>query len=167
MSLHEIVGTGRDEFLACAELALPCPAAQTLEGRKTVLIDRVDITPGAVAVQGRLRATWTYQVAEVVQDDGQTAGPLWAVTGEAGFTRLIPVTGAAPGMNCRVTEAHVSADASQMVSATCIAERSLVVIAVVVTTRREGPGRPPSVVAAPHKGRIIGPNPPSRAGKGG
>lgn len=165
-SLTAIVGTGHDEFLLTAELALPRPAAHLLEGRKTVLIDQVDITLGSLLLQGRLRAAWTYQVAEICQD-GLISGPVWSTSADIGFVRHMAVAGARPGMDCRVLKAHVSADASLLPTPTVIGERSVLVISVEVTTAREMPPPVPTVVAAPHKGRIIGHLPPPGAGKPG
>lgn len=143
-SLTRIVGTGRDEFLLSHDLPLPRPAALVLEARKTVLIDRTDLTPGSVLLQGRLRAVWIYQVAET-----PTGGPLWSSTADIPFNVLLRVPVAKPGMGCRVVEAHVTADASEVPGPETIRDRSLVAVTVELTDQVDvaTPEPRPNVVA--------------------
>ena len=153
-SLTRIVGTGRDEFLLSHDLTLPRPAAQVLEARKTVLIDRTDITPGSVLLQGRLRAVWIYQVAET-----PAGGPLWSSTADIPFTVLLRVPAAQPGMDCRAVEAHVTADASEAPTPEIIRDRSLVAVTVEVTERADlvqAEPRPNVVVTRPGVSSTIG-----------
>lgn len=163
-SLTRIVGTGRDEFLLCTDLFLPRPAAVVLEGRKTVLIDRTDITPGSVLLQGRLRVVWTFQVAESSSPStgsavAVAAGPLWALTADIPFHSLMTVPATRTGMDCRVTEAHVTADASEAPGPDRIVDRSVVALAIEVTDKEERQERkaPPSVVQAPAPAPAPGP----------
>ncbi|HYF96120.1 MAG TPA: DUF3794 domain-containing protein [Symbiobacteriaceae bacterium] len=152
-SLTRIVGTGRDEILLCTEIALPRPAALLLEARKTVLIDRTEITPGSILLQGRLRAVWLYQAAEL-----PGSGPVWSTAADIPFLLRISLPDAQPGMDCRVIDAHVTADASEGAGPALIVDRSVIFVSVEVTVREERGGRPPapSIVQAPTAGTIIG-----------
>lgn len=161
-TLIRIVGRGAGEILLSTELPLAPPAAHLLEARKTVLIDRLDLTPGNVLVQGRLRVQWVYQacVAGEVPPPrgaviGLAVGPVHALSADIGFQICIAVEGARPGMGCRAVDAFVTADASVTPRPGLVVDRSLVRVSVQVTEQEVWRGARRSVVAAPTSGRRV------------
>jgi hypothetical protein len=148
--LKRVAGTGCAETLLCTELKLPRPAAAILEFRKTVLVDQVDLTPGNVLVQGRLRVGLIFPLAE----PGAAGRPLWSMDTDVAFTMRIALPEAAPGMECRVLQAHVSghgarADLQSPEGAILsVADRSVVFVSVRVLNREEVRAQRPTVVAA-------------------
>ncbi|HYG57953.1 MAG TPA: DUF3794 domain-containing protein [Symbiobacteriaceae bacterium] len=103
--LLRVVGTARVEHLLCTRIALPRPAPFIREVRKDVFVDQVDATLNNVIVTGRLRLDWLYPLA----DD---RGRLFSTTTETPFCLALPVAGAAPGDEARVTEADVTGGAT-------------------------------------------------------
>jgi hypothetical protein len=164
-ALSRIAGRGTGEVLLCTELPLAPPAAHLLEARKTVFVDCLDLTPGHVIVQGRLRVQWVYQacVAEEMPPPrppgaavvGITVGPVHSLTADIAFQMCIAVDGARPGMGCRVVDAFVTADASHAPGPEAVVDRSLVLVSLEVIEPEVRRAARTSVVAAPTSGQVV------------
>jgi hypothetical protein len=189
LHLRRIAGTGAVETLIAGTVSLPQPAVAIQELHKTVLIDQTDVTLGHVLLQGRLRTRLVYPVAPTEPAAAPSlpgavaglSGPLWSTTADIPFTLAIAVAGAEPAMDCRVTDAFVTADASQAAVAvdgrgyiTAVLDRSLVRLGVQVLTdgvmlpagrpaRRSAPrgGVPDQAPAPPAGPRVAPPGAPS------
>lgn len=103
--LRRLAGEGCAEHLLSLCLDLPGAALEIKEVRKTVLIDRADVTLENVILQGRLRSSFDF-VAATAGAVGW--GPVLSLTAEAGFAVRVGIPGAKPAMEARVTDAFVS-----------------------------------------------------------
>jgi hypothetical protein len=166
-ALSRIAGRGSGEILLCTELPLAPPAAHLLEARKTVFVDRLELTPGHVLVQGRLRVQWVYQACAAQEVPpleplgaavvGLAVGPVHSLTADIAFQMCIAVDGARPGMGCRVADGFVTADASLAPRPEVVVDRSLVLVSVEVTVPEERRAARTSVVASPTSGQVVKP----------
>lgn len=103
---RRVAGTGRAEVLVSDRVPLDEPALEILEWRKTVLVTKADGVLGGVLLAGRVRTRCLYITT------GPAARVLCQVA-EIPFECHVRVRGARPGAEVRVTEAYVTADASE------------------------------------------------------
>ncbi len=172
---HRVVGAGRTEELLTTEIALPEPAMAVLEVRKTVLIDRIDLTLGSAILQGRLRALFVFAalrhgslpppVGALSPTASVAGGPLHTLETETPFCFRIAAAAARPDRHSRLVEAHVTGGTTALCQVDGqgairrLLDRSVLVLGLLVLAEEEiapetgqaGPGRAP----APGKARKI------------
>lgn len=117
--MRSVVGTGRVEGLVEGCVGFAEPAVEILEWRKAVIVHRADAIDHGVILTGSLRSCSLYSRPDPGArpvTDGGVFGSVRFHAAEIAFTQYIPVPGAAPGMDVRVTEAFVQADVSIPIS---------------------------------------------------
>ncbi|HLO04788.1 MAG TPA: hypothetical protein VK191_16905 [Symbiobacteriaceae bacterium] len=124
-----VAAWGFAEPLVCIRLTLPEPALEVLEWRKTVLVDKADVAPDKVILNGRLRARCLF----VTRDSGDVppapgtvsackglvaaaAGTVRMAVVDYGFVTLIRAPRADPGMRVSLVDAYVSGEQSRPVA---------------------------------------------------
>lgn len=177
--VRRVLASAAKEELITARIPLPEPAGEILELRKSVLIDRVDVTLGSVILQGRLRVQYLFPALSLSGGlDLPTAspgarilayGPVMALSAEISLLTAISVAPAAPGMEARVVDAYVQADTSGPVDVDAegrirvIRDESIVHLSVDLLAEEEvspaaglgaGAARRPSANAGARPGRL-------------
>ncbi|HYF94361.1 MAG TPA: DUF3794 domain-containing protein [Symbiobacteriaceae bacterium] len=114
-SVRLVAGVGRTEELVSGCLDLPEPAAEILEWRKSVMVQHVEVIHGGVILTGHVRSRCLFLTPDRAppRPPAAISGRVLHLTAQIGFALHIRVRGAAPGMDVRVTAAHVLADASE------------------------------------------------------
>lgn len=126
-----LVDTGESQVLVCSTIALPAPAFEIIEIRKTVIIDSCTVIPGKVIIDGRLRKNILFKTltagtvppraGTVVGCNGivnTASGDLAHTTVDIAFNAFVPVDDACPGDICEVAQAFVEGEAEEPVRLT-------------------------------------------------
>lgn len=119
--MERIVGSGSAQELICQTIALPAPAEEIKDIRKTVIIDNCLVVFDKVIIDGRLRKDIMFKQANAgfpqpgnVQGCVGTlhtiSGPLQDIDVDFAFNALIPVPGARPSDRCVVLQAFVEGE---------------------------------------------------------